>query len=45
MFTRLAARDNNYDKQKILMKNPHEYIKKLLYFKNNINFRNNINYE
>tara|TARA_B110000014_G_scaffold101070_1_gene69432 strand:+ start:798 stop:1778 length:981 start_codon:yes stop_codon:yes gene_type:complete len=45
MFTRIAAKDNNYDKQKILTKNPHEYIEKLLYFNNTKNLRMNIKYE
>ena len=45
MFTRLIAQNNNYDKNRILTKNPNEYIEKLLYFNNIDNFRLNINYE
>ena len=45
MFTRLIAQNNDYDKNKILLKNPNEYISKLLYFNNIDNFRLRINYE
>ena len=45
MFTRLIAQNNDYDKNKILRKNPNEYINKLLYFNNIDNFRLSINYE
>ena len=45
MFTRLIAQNNDYDKNKILRKNPNEYINKLLYFNNINNFRLSINYE
>ena len=45
MFTRLLAQNNGYDKNKILRKNPNEYIIKLLYFNNIDNFRLSINYE
>ena len=45
MFTRLIAQNNDYDKNKILRKNPNEYIIKLLYFNNIDNFRLSINYE
>ncbi|PPR17057.1 MAG: Homoserine kinase [Alphaproteobacteria bacterium MarineAlpha9_Bin3] len=45
MFTRLLSINNNYDKNKILIKNPNEYIKKLLYFNNETNFRMKIDYE
>jgi len=45
MFTRLLSISDNYDKNKILTKNPNEYIKKLLYFNNETNFRMKIDYE
>ena len=44
MFTRITAKDYNYDNKKILTKNPHEYIDKLLYFNDTKNLRMNINY-
>ena len=44
MFTRVIAKDCNYDKKRILTKNPHEYIDKLLYFNDTNNLRMNINY-
>ena len=36
--------DYNYDDKRILSKNPHEYIDKLLYFNDTNNLRMNINY-
>ena len=44
MFTRITAKDYNYDDKKILTKNPREYIDKLLYFNDTNNLRMNINY-
>ncbi|MDG2000747.1 MAG: homoserine kinase [Alphaproteobacteria bacterium] len=44
MFTRVIAKDCNYDKKRIFTKNPHEYIDKLLYFNDTNNLRMNINY-
>ena len=45
MFTRLIAQNNNYDNNKILQKDPNEYVIKILYFNNIDNFGMNINYE
>jgi homoserine kinase type II len=45
IFTRLLAINNDYDKSKILTKDPNEYINKFIFFNNIINFRLHIDYE